>query len=482
MASLHRSVEAVKEDAHNKAEGLSHKVEELQTRLREKERELEESDQKNRALEVELEQRDGEMKELMAEKARLTETMELLATKTADLADTQTKLHQALEVGLGQRDGEMKELMVEKMRLKTEHTETLEFLATKMAGLADAQTKLRRALEVKMDQRDRETRDFVAQKTRLETEHTETMELLATKTTDLTDALAKLQLQPEDILTDQAVLALVHAFNTEIKDTAAFLADAFEFEEKTSADAPEDSEEMAEIYERATEILGHALVDLLRAADHHTDPGLVRLAFQGGIIEYARWMSGSWFFEDPEDEQLLADIYQRVRTAQPQAVAGRWRALTHRHVQELIHGAPELSDYFVDAFVNVLLSAGFKSSSAALHELIGQRFADRIGAVVRLALGLNKAVGSEVTLCELKTLSAAPGVAFDKETMVDVVDGAAQPGEPVLCTYELGLSRGDKVDGTWTKTILLKPTVVLQSGLEELLSQGGNTPTKTKRE
>ncbi|KAJ7905236.1 hypothetical protein B0H13DRAFT_1881244 [Mycena leptocephala] len=384
MASLHRSVEAVKEDARDKVEGLASEIEELQERLRATERELAESREKKRVLEAAL------------------------------------------------------------------------------------------------TQRQEEARDMIAEKTRLETEHNEVLELLATKTADLADAQEKL-IPAEDRLTDQAVLVLVHALNTEIKETAGFLADSFEFEKKKDgAGQPEDVEEMAEVYERATEILGHELVNILRASDHHHDPALVRLAFQGGMVEYARWMSASWFFEDPEDEQLLADIYQHVRAAQNQVAAGHWRALTHTHVQELINGEPELGDYFVDAFVNVLLTAGFKSSSAALHALVAQRFADRISALVRLALGLNKAVGAEVTVCELKTLSAAPGVAFDAGTMIDIVDGAAQPGEAVLCTCELGLSRSDKIDGVWTKTVLLKPKVVLPSGLEEMLAQGESTPTKTK--
>ncbi|KAJ6452150.1 hypothetical protein C8R47DRAFT_1229573 [Mycena vitilis] len=382
MASLHRSVEAVKEDARDRVEGLTSEVEELQIRLRATEEELALSHAKKRAVEAALTEREGE------------------------------------------------------------------------------------------------TTALIAEKTRLETEHTHALELLAAKTADLADAQSKLPAQ--DRLTDQAVLVLVQALNTEIKDTAAFLADSFEFEEKKDgANVPEDTEEMAEVYERATEILGHELVDILRSSDHHHDPALVRLAFQGGMIEYARWMSASWFFEDPEDEQLLADIYQRVRIAHDQAAAGRWRALTHAHVQELIHGEPELSDYFVDAFVNVLLSAGFKSSSAALHALVAQRFADRISSLVRLALGLNKAIGAEVTACELKALSAAPGVPFDADAMIDLVDAIAQPGETVLCTCELGLCRSDKIDGTWRKTILLKPKVVLPSGLEELLSQGESTPTKT---
>ncbi|KAJ7263675.1 hypothetical protein B0H12DRAFT_1103404 [Mycena haematopus] len=380
MASLHRSVEATKEDARDRIEGLAHEIEGLRSRLRATEGELEEACEGRRALEAALTEREGQEREWFAEKTRL----------------------------------------------ETEYQDVLGVLEAKSAELENAQR-------------------------------------------------SSLMLREKDRLTDQAVLLLVQQLNAKITETATELAEAFEFQE--TKDAMPESEEMAEVYERATEILGHELVTILRTSDHHEDPALVRLAFQSGMIEYARWMSASWFFEDPEDEQLIVDIYQRVRTAHNQVVAGRWRALTHKHVQELIHGEPELADYFVDAFVNVLLTAGFKSSSAALHALVAQRFGDRISALVQLALGLNKAVGTEVTACELKTLSAAPGVPFDAETMIDIVDGVAQPGEAVLCTCELGLSRSDKNDGVWTRTILLEPKVVLPSGLEELL---GRTPTKTK--
>ncbi|KAF7350550.1 hypothetical protein MSAN_01614600 [Mycena sanguinolenta] len=383
ISSLHRSVEAVKEDARDREEGLAHEIAELQGRLRATEGELAEASEGKRTLEEALTDRNVQEKEWMAEKTRL----------------------------------------------EAEHQDILDVLETKSAELANAQR-------------------------------------------------ASLMVRGDDRLTDQAVLLLVQQLNRKITETAAELADAFEFEEKKEKDALPESEEMVEVHERATEILGHELVDILRTADHHEDPALVRLAFQSGMIEYARWMSASWFFEDPEDEQLLADIYQRVRMAHDQVVAGRWRSLTHAHVQELIHGEPELGDYFVDAYVNVLLTAGFKSSSAALHELVSQRFADRIAMLVQLALGLNKAIGAEVTACELKTLSAAPGVPFDEETMIDIVDAAPPtPGEAVLCTCELGLSRSDKIDGTWTRTILQKPKVVLPSGLEELL---GRTPTRTQ--
>ncbi|KAJ7238730.1 hypothetical protein C8J57DRAFT_1373704 [Mycena rebaudengoi] len=343
-------------------------------------------------------------------------------------------------------------------------------LAEEVARLRDAEAE-KRVLEEELEAQRRRGDVGEAEKERVAAAYEEAVGMLAARTADLEEARARLQVVG-DRVTVQGVLEMVRGLNTEISETAAVLADSFEFEEKDGEDgrssAEDTGEEMTEAYERATEILGHDLVAILRIADHHEDPTLVRLGFQGGMIEYARWMSASWFFEDPEDEQLLADIYQRVRTGQDQAVAGRWRALTHRHVQELIDGEPELGDYFVDAFVNVLLTAGLRGGSVALHELVATRFAGSIARLVRLALTLNNAVGAEVTVCELKTLSVAPGSPFDGDAMIEATGTMPEPGETVLCTCELGLSRADKIDGVWRKTTLLKPRVIVQSGLEEL--------------
>ncbi|KAJ7246463.1 hypothetical protein C8J57DRAFT_1081590 [Mycena rebaudengoi] len=354
-------------------------------------------------------------------------------------------------------------------------------LARDVARLRNAEREAEEGRRVLEGELEAERRRGEAERGQVVAAYEEAVGTLAAQTANLEDAVARLQVGT-DRVTEQGVLERLNALNTEIGETATFLADSFEFRGTQSGGGgggAENSEEMTEAYERATEILGQDLVEILRRADHQEDPALVRLGFQGGMIEYARWMSASWFFEDPEDEQILTDIYRRVRATQDQAVTGRWRALTHQHVQELIDGEPELGDYFVDAFVNVLITAGFRSSSGALHELIAVRFAQKITALVRLALALNKAVGAEVTAYELKTLSVAPGSPFDAATMIETTGTIPEPGETVLCTCELGLSRADKINGVWTKRMLLKPRVVVESGLEELLT-GETTPTKTK--
>lgn len=76
-----------------------------------------------------------------------------------------------------------------------------------------------------------------------------------------------------------------------------------------------------------------------------------------------------------------------------------------------------------------------------------------------------------------------PDTVFNPETMQDSfgmgVDPRHKEGketrntEGVLCTTDLGLVRAEKKPGTigeWDESVLLKPKVVLQSGLNGLIS------------
>ncbi|KAF7312783.1 hypothetical protein MKEN_00961400 [Mycena kentingensis (nom. inval.)] len=455
------------------------------------EEEAREAEAEKEAEEERQREREREMDALRSALAERDAEMEALRERVAELEGDCAGLRESEEQKERERDealGLMETTLLQHRITERAHVEQVDALERQVEEARKAEersVKAMRELKTARDGLDERIRVFQAE---LDTAKRDNVQLSASHTdTLLSLESTRARLPPDDRLTDQAVLVLVQALNTEMKETAAFLADSFEFEEKTDVPQADDvdwaSEDMQEVLERATEILGGEMVAVLRRVSHHRDPSLVRIAFQGGMAEYARWMSSSWFFEDPEDEQLLADIYQRVRAAPAlsQEAAGRWRALTHAHVQELIHGEPELGEYFIDAFVNVLLAAGFKSSVAALHGVISERFADRISALVRLARGLNLAVGAEVTVCELKTMCATPGVPFEAETMQVIEDGDADleggEEEKVLCTCELGLARSDKVEGVWTRSILLKPRVMLVSAIDA----GERTPTKTSK-
>ncbi|TFK22624.1 hypothetical protein FA15DRAFT_681565 [Coprinopsis marcescibilis] len=281
---------------------------------------------------------------------------------------------------------------------------------------------------------------------------------------------------------------------------------------------------------QALEVFGPTMVDLLQRMNHSRDPILLQFAFQGGMSAYTHWIISSWFFEDPEDEVLLSEVYARVREAEEQAVSGRWRALTRQHVQRMMRrnsidsassGSPspsrdvsDLAIYMVDALVNVLLISGLKDlvssetgvphTHTSLHDKIISTFSSQLHVILAHAKRINTAVGESVTSCDLEALYIAPDVLFNDETMEDasgvhdatpnstpvksrngkkVVEGGKgkrsgqleddRQKDRVLCTTDLGLVRAEKIPSTrgeWKESVLLKPKVILVSGIQEMLS------------
>lgn len=136
--------------------------------------------------------------------------------------------------------------------------------------------------------------------------------------------------------------------------------------------------------------------------------------------------------------------------------------------------------YMVDAFVNVLITAGYQEKPAALQDRIMNDFAGRITVILQTAQRLNRSIGEGVTSCDLEALYISPSVSYDPTTMEDAFettpkDKATTTPENVLCTTDLGLVRAEKVSGAvgeWQELVLLKPKVVLPSGLDDIVSGG----------
>lgn len=89
------------------------------------------------------------------------------------------------------------------------------------------------------------------------------------------------------------------------------------------------------------------------------------------------------------------------------------------------------------------------------------------------AIHFNNAIGDDITSCEFVPIYCTPDVAFDPSTMentlADTQEGVVQQKEEkILCTTDLGLLRAEKVQGEermWHHTVLLKPNIVMASGL-----------------
>ncbi|KAF5374677.1 hypothetical protein D9615_008989 [Tricholomella constricta] len=311
---------------------------------------------------------------------------------------------------------------------------------------------------------------------RLGEKHAQTLALLDVRTMELKGAEAFLT--KADALSGADVILMVNALNAEIYQTAAIVAESFEFKAEEGGDEETRTQEevaaMEEVYVSAGEIVGAPMLDLLRSSKHHEDPTLVQIAFQAGMTAYSNWIFTSWDFEDPEDNNGLSRIYDRIRHAEEQAVSGRWRALTRAHIPRMANH--ELAMYFMDAFVNILLAADVAQQRSELQEAIESRFAERVGVIVKGAQTLRKAIGEEITSSDFEIVYVAHDSPFNPSAMDDAFASDFEKGrdkpEPVLCTTELGLTRVVKVPGRvgeWDETVLLRPKIALKSGIDEMM-------------
>lgn len=121
------------------------------------------------------------------------------------------------------------------------------------------------------------------------------------------------------------------------------------------------------------------------------------------------------------------------------------------------------------------MTAGSKESLQELHERVNGRFGDAVSRIVKMSQVLNKEIGEGVTSSDLEALYIGFGAPFNRMTMEDALrPGAAEryTSESILCTTDLGLVRAEKVAGSvgeWKETILLKPKVILFSGISEVV-------------
>ncbi|KDR69816.1 hypothetical protein GALMADRAFT_230475 [Galerina marginata CBS 339.88] len=308
---------------------------------------------------------------------------------------------------------------------------------------------------------------------RANTEHLQVIELLGVRTAELKGAQAFLT--KADQLSGADVIKLVEELNAEIMQTAATMAEELVIEQKKVEveENEQESDEMTEAYTRTEEIVGPRMAELLKSSEHHEDPILIQIALQASMSAYTHWIVSSWCFESPEDEHMLSEIYARVREAEEQAVSGRWRQLTRTHLQRMLAQEPDLTSDMADAFARIVVTAGLKENTATVHERIMNKFGENISTVMKLAQRLNKKIGEGITSCDLEALYIAPDVSYNDTVMEDAIGTtpgkkAGSASETVLCTTDLGLVRAEKVTGTsgdWHESVLLRPKVVLHSGL-----------------
>ena len=162
-------------------------------------------------------------------------------------------------------------------------------------------------------------------------------------------------------------------------------------------------------------------------------------------------------------------------------MSGRWRALTHNHIQPLFHSKMDSVSFLLPLIskniAEVLIVAGYRRVAEEVTDEVAQKFGHRIRAIVGTALRLNKIFGENITSCDLNLMLVSEGSPFNPATAEDIGEGASpqKTADLVLCTTDVGLNRSVRDSkGGKMETVLLKPKVALQSVTEVLPMSDGN--------
>ncbi|KAF9236020.1 hypothetical protein BU15DRAFT_50682 [Melanogaster broomeanus] len=231
---------------------------------------------------------------------------------------------------------------------------------------------------------------------------------------------------------------------------------------------------------RASGIVGGAIIHFLGTKKHRDDPILVQIAFQAYMTYVLRWIASAWIIGGEEDHDMFIDtIYQSVREKEAQAISGRWRAITRAHVPQTQFDELQLNSQIaaktISGLSDILLAAGCTASKSDIVSAISSKFRDKISFLVSLAIRVNKIVGEDVTSGNLEVVAVRPETTFDATSMEDSYDDGSSPQArggsmpTVLCATDLGLRKMTRVGMTgekekqWDIKVLLKPKVALKS-------------------
>lgn len=280
-----------------------------------------------------------------------------------------------------------------------------------------------------------------------------------------------------DTFSGTEVLNTLQRLNSEVLQHTAFIAESM-IESYMPDKALMKTEKQMAGANRVSGVIGRTIVHFLGTKKHRDDPILVQIAFQAYFAHVLQWIACAWSIGGDETQnQLIDEIYEKVRDTEAQAISGRWRALTRGNMPRKQRDEPQLTSLLttkiLSGLVDILLAAGCNASQAELVTALSSKFGDKISFLVTLAVRVNKIVGEDVTSGDLEVLAVPPASLFDPASMEDVYNEASSgTGARVLCTTDLGLRKRVRVFMTgekekqWALTTLLKPKVALESVVE----------------
>jgi hypothetical protein len=287
------------------------------------------------------------------------------------------------------------------------------------------------------------------------------------------------------------VRRMMEDLDAEIFQTSAALSE-FDFRGQSARNHGHGSRAVdVELQNRVIPVLGGELVGVLTSASSRATPAiLVQIALQTVISAWSYKNLGAWVLERESDqlEGFLTELYaeichagewytqdldMRLREIKPENSkdAARWRTITRK---QLVGKASTscMAASLLRQVVDVIILTRSGNGEPLSRKTIEAAFGDRIEAVLRLVLDLNRDIGTRIVTDELEAVFVDPGTTFDSRTMENMWPqddiGGLRASELAVCTTGLGLRSRTQHHGGGM--VFLKPKVLLRSTLGQLMT------------
>ncbi|KAF8901897.1 hypothetical protein CPB84DRAFT_1776958 [Gymnopilus junonius] len=274
------------------------------------------------------------------------------------------------------------------------------------------------------------------------------------------------------------IIKMVEGLNAEIFQAAAFMAELVVDDSMiaTKEEYASNMEHFRENLDSVRREIGKELFTYLatRSGEVRQDPLPLQLGIQHLLTAWYAHKVES-FSSGPLGTELR-QLYQRIRTSEIQAIAGRWRAITSSHMQDT--GYRQNPHIIFSSIAVLLILCGWSWESKGSQKVI-PTMQKKISTIEEQCIRLKAAVKEGITTADMDIVYAVPGTEFGEnmaDSYADVTDGSAAVNttrkELVLCTVGMGLQktlikRGAGREVTYQEDVLVKPKVALVSVLQE---------------
>ncbi|KAK2462919.1 hypothetical protein APHAL10511_005117 [Amanita phalloides] len=315
-----------------------------------------------------------------------------------------------------------------------------------------------------------------SQLARAQTDRDQVDELMKDRTAELHSA--QTFLGKADGISIAEVSKSVEFLNAEIHQAAAIIMDSISCTKLNKTDKKDEvrlNTALNALVSFAGPPIKRMLYNKMTDEKEDFDPTISQIVLQSGLVSACAQIIKQW-----DSNPLLWDtfssldaVYNAMRTAEGQAIAGRWRALAHAYISSQNEDSIQLKET-TDYLKKILgyLLAGVGWSERVSNVPIPPEYEEKIDIIARKAIEVHNILRKDVTSMDLEAYIVPFGHDFDSASMEDEYgDGEKDSSSLGVCTVALGL-RSKKVlvpknHGAFKEEIddILKPKVVLVSAL-----------------